>query len=125
MALINYGSAILNNLEATSISAASITRGNISDAEFSYLDGVTSAIQTQLNDKLGVSNWEPQEYLQGDIDNLNTNFWVFNTPVKSTAIAIKWNGQEQRNNIEYTVSGTAITFTFVMDSGTAWASYYY
>ena len=35
----------------TGIDAAKIGSGNVSNTEFSYLDGVTSAIQTQLNGK--------------------------------------------------------------------------
>lgn len=35
----------------TGIDAAKIANGNVSNAEFQYLDGVTSAIQTQLNGK--------------------------------------------------------------------------
>lgn len=35
----------------TGIDAAKIANGNVSNAEFQYLDGVTSAIQTQLNAK--------------------------------------------------------------------------
>lgn len=36
---------------ATSIDASIIGSGNVSNTEFGYLDGVTSAIQTQLNSK--------------------------------------------------------------------------
>jgi hypothetical protein len=35
----------------TAIDAVKIANGNISNAEFQYLDGVTSAIQTQLNNR--------------------------------------------------------------------------
>jgi len=36
---------------AAAIDATKIANGNVSNTEFQYLDGVTSAIQTQLNTK--------------------------------------------------------------------------
>ena len=45
---------------ASGIDAAKIANGSVSNAEFQYLDGVTSAIQTQINAKLtGNSNQLP------------------------------------------------------------------
>ena len=38
---------------AAAIDASKIANGNVSSTEFQYLDGVTSAIQTQINAKLG------------------------------------------------------------------------
>jgi recombinational DNA repair protein RecR len=35
----------------TALDASKIANGNVSNTEFQYLDGVTSAIQTQLNTK--------------------------------------------------------------------------
>jgi hypothetical protein len=44
--------ASIGNTElAANLSAAKIANGNVSDAEFQYLDGVTSAIQTQIDTK--------------------------------------------------------------------------
>ena len=43
--------AVTNVKVATGIDAAKIANGSVSNAEFQYLDGVTSAIQTQLNAK--------------------------------------------------------------------------
>lgn len=40
----------------TGISAANIGSGTVSNAEFGYLDGVTSAIQTQLNNKAAIAH---------------------------------------------------------------------
>ena len=41
---------------ATGIDAAKIGAGNVSNAEFDYLDGTTSAIQTQIDSKLDEAN---------------------------------------------------------------------
>lgn len=43
--------AVTNAKVATGIDAAKLANGLVSNAEFQYLDGVTSAIQTQLNAK--------------------------------------------------------------------------
>jgi hypothetical protein len=42
---------ITNNEISSGVDAAKIADGSVSNAEFQYLDGVTSAIQTQLNSK--------------------------------------------------------------------------
>ena len=42
---------ITNAMLASSIDSIKIANGNVSNTEFQYLDGVTSAIQTQLNTK--------------------------------------------------------------------------
>jgi hypothetical protein len=44
-------SGITNAMLAGSIDSIKIANGNVSNTEFQYLDGVTSAIQTQLNTK--------------------------------------------------------------------------
>lgn len=47
-----YADIKVNDVDAGAISATSATIGNVSNTELQYLDGVTSAIQTQLNAKL-------------------------------------------------------------------------
>ena len=44
-------SGITSAMLAGSIDSTKIANGNVSNTEFQYLDGVTSAIQTQLNTK--------------------------------------------------------------------------
>ena len=46
-------SAVTDAKVATGIDAAKLANGSVSNTEFQYLDGVTSAIQTQLNGKAG------------------------------------------------------------------------
>ena len=43
----------------TGIDASKIDGGNVSNTEFSYLDGVTSAIQTQIDGKIGITQVTP------------------------------------------------------------------
>lgn len=48
--------AVTNEKVASGINATKIGSGNVSNTEFGHLDGVTSAIQTQLNDKAASSH---------------------------------------------------------------------
>jgi len=49
--LVTAGASLAAGDMPTGIDAANIGSGNVSNTEFGYLDGVTSAIQTQLNNK--------------------------------------------------------------------------
>lgn len=49
---IDFSSATLSPIRASSITVDSATIGNVSNTEIQYLEGVTSAIQTQINDKV-------------------------------------------------------------------------
>ena len=48
---VNFAQGSLDDLEVSGLTATSITVGDVSNTEFGYLNGVTSAIQTQLDDK--------------------------------------------------------------------------
>jgi len=50
---VNFSEAglVYGDFQVGSLTASSLTVGNVSNTEFGYLDGVTSAIQTQLNAK--------------------------------------------------------------------------
>lgn len=54
---VNFAEAGLTyaDIQVASISASSATIGNVSNTELQYLDGVTSAIQTQIDSKLATS----------------------------------------------------------------------
>jgi hypothetical protein len=62
------------SISATNISGSSLTIGNISNTEFSYLDGATSNIQTQIN---GIRNWvlSGDSYYVGSNENTG-NQWL-------------------------------------------------
>jgi hypothetical protein len=49
---VNFGQGSLDNLSLAGLTATSITVGDVSNTEFGYLNGVTSAIQTQLDAKI-------------------------------------------------------------------------
>ena len=48
---VNFGQGSLDNLQVAAFEASSITVGDVSNTEFGYLNGVTSAIQTQIDGK--------------------------------------------------------------------------
>lgn len=59
--------ALTNNEIPNAIDATKIANGNVSNTEFQYLDGVTSAIQTQLNAKEPtITAGTTAQYYRGD-----------------------------------------------------------
>ena len=52
---VNFAGAVYDNLLLGHIEATSANIGNVSNTELQYLDGVTSAIQTQIDTKLASS----------------------------------------------------------------------
>lgn len=70
-AIVNDAS-ITNVKVATGIDAAKLANGTVSNTEFQYLDGVTSAIQTQLDSKV--------DKVTGDITRTS-----FSAPISGTA----------------------------------------
>lgn len=54
--LVTAGTDLANTDMPTAIDATKIANGNVSNTEFQYLDGVTSAIQTQLNARMDALN---------------------------------------------------------------------
>ena len=48
---VNFGQGSLDDLKVSGLTASSITVGDVSNTEFGYLNGVTSAIQTQIDAK--------------------------------------------------------------------------
>ena len=63
-------SLVLDNMLGTNINAAKIGSGNITNAQFEFLAGATSDIQTQLNTKL-----------QGNVTAIINSNWTFNRPI--------------------------------------------
>jgi hypothetical protein len=72
---VDFTQGSLDDLELNALTASSITVGNVSNTEFGYLNGVTSAIQTQLDNKqanvAGVSDTEIG-YLDGVTSSIQT-----------------------------------------------------
>ena len=48
---VDFTQGSLDDLKVAGLTASSLTLGNVSNTEFGYLDGVTSAIQTQIDSK--------------------------------------------------------------------------
>lgn len=51
---VNFAQGSLDDLKVAGLTASSITVGDVSNTEFGYLNGVTSAIQTQIDGKQAV-----------------------------------------------------------------------
>jgi len=83
----------------SNIPAGKIGNGTINDTEFSYLNGVTSAIQPQIDAKIGTI-----EVPSGDVNGSNTTFTVVNEP---NLVVI--DGLIRRATKGYTFSGNTIT----------------
>ena len=56
--VINFSEGSLDDLEVGALEASSLTVGSVSNTEISYLNGVTSSIQNQIDDKLEISTAE-------------------------------------------------------------------
>ena len=56
----------LTQTQLPQLDATKIANGSVSNTEFEYLDGVTSAIQTQLNGKFATPTGTTSQYLRGD-----------------------------------------------------------
>jgi hypothetical protein len=53
---VNFTQGSLDDLQVAGLTATSLTMGNVTATEFGYLDGVTSAIQTQIDGKISASS---------------------------------------------------------------------
>jgi hypothetical protein len=53
---VDFTQGSLDDLQVAGLTASSITVGDVSNTEFGYLNGVTSAIQTQLDSKAPTSS---------------------------------------------------------------------
>ena len=53
---VDFGQGSLDNLAVAGIEATTATIGDVSNTELQYLNGVTSSIQTQLNDKVTLAD---------------------------------------------------------------------
>ena len=58
-----------------------------------------------------IANIFAQEVPSGTVDGVNTSFTLTANPVYSSTVHIYLNGLLQRQGTDYTVSGTAVSFT--------------
>ena len=66
------GTAITNDYIGTGIDAIKLANGSVSNTEFQYLDGATSALQAQLDNKIVI----PGSSTQGDVLFRNATDWT-------------------------------------------------
>jgi hypothetical protein len=85
----------------TGIDAANIGTGNVSNTEFGYLDGVTSAIQTQINNKKDTISFA-QVYTASVVSGA--------TVYAAVAGIATYNGTETNRQVVSAVSGTIKDF---------------
>lgn len=72
------------------INANKISSGNVSNTEFDYLNGVTSAIQTQIDSKLNLSGGTMTGFLTLNADPTSTFHAVTKGYADSLANGLKW-----------------------------------
>ena len=105
---------------------------NVSDTEIGYLDGVTSAIQTQLNDKSTASKTETltnktisgadntlSVRIANDVTGLGTGIATFLTTPSSANLASALTDESGSSTVAFTNSPTFVTPTLGAASGTS------
>jgi hypothetical protein len=97
---VNFGQGSLDDISVGGLTASSITVGDVSNTEFGYLNGVTSAIQTQLDDKAPLES----PALTGTPTAPTAAALTNTTQVATTAYV------QEDNKVAYvSVSGTSLT----------------
>jgi hypothetical protein len=126
---VNFAQGTLDDLEVADITASSATIGDVSNTELQYLNGVTSAIQTQIDSKLAsataastyapidsptftgtVSGISKSMVGLGNVDNTSDA----NKPVSTatqTALDLKANLASPTFTGTVTLSGSGVAFT--------------
>jgi len=84
---------------------------DITDTELGYLDGVSSAIQTQLDGKLVEGDFADREVPSGTINGVNDTFTLAATPASGSE-HVYLNGilQDAGASDDYQISGDTVTF---------------
>jgi hypothetical protein len=117
------GTGVIVNADinaSAAIDATKIANGTVSSTEFQYLDGVTSAIQTQLNAKQATGNYITA--LTGDITasgpgsvaatlaTVNANTGTFGSATQVGSFAVNGKGLiTSASNIAIAIASTAVT----------------
>ena len=107
---VNFGQGSLDDLKVAGLTASSITVGDVSNTEFGYLSGVTSAIQTQIDNKL-------------DSSTASSTYQVIVSGVSDTEIGyldgVTSKIQDQLNGKQAVVSGVSDTEIGYLDGVTS------
>jgi len=104
---------------AVDTSAIQVRVANVSDTEIGYLDGVTSAIQTQINTKAN-SNSSPVITLSGDLSGSATLTNLGNATINATIVAnsVALGSDTAGDYVQSLVAGTGITLSNNSGEGT-------
>jgi hypothetical protein len=104
---------------AVDTSAIQVRVTNVSDTEIGYLDGVTSAIQTQINTKAS-SNSSPVITLSGDLSGSATLTNLGNATINATIVAnsVALGSDTTGDYVQSLVAGTGITLSNNSGEGT-------
>jgi len=83
----------------------------VTATELGHLDGVTSALQTQLDAKMAEADFVDKEVPSGLINGANTTYTLANTPIAGSD-HVYLNGilQQEGAGNDYTISGLTITY---------------
>ena len=120
--VVDFTSVTYDNLKLGGIEATSATIGNVSNTELQYLDGVTSAIQTQINGKANTSH----THAQSDITNLTSDL-ALKAPLASptftgTVAAPVINATTSMSTVSLAASGALSIGTTLSVTGTTTAA---
>jgi hypothetical protein len=104
---------------AVDTSAIQVRVTNVSDTEIGYLDGVTSAIQTQIDTKAN-SNSSPVITLSGDLSGSATLTNLGNATINATIVAnsVALGSDTTGDYVQSLVAGTGITLSNNSGEGT-------
>ena len=104
---------------AVDTSAIQVRVTNVSDTEIGYLDGVTSAIQTQIDAKAS-SNSSPVITLSGDLSGSATLTNLGNATISATIVAnsVALGSDTSGDYVQSLVAGTGITLSNNSGEGT-------
>jgi hypothetical protein len=110
--LLTASRALVSDANGTPV-ASSVT-----STELGYVSGVTSAIQTQLNNRPQTSRIVYEEIPSGTINGSNVTFTLANTPI-SGKISVHLNGLKLKSGSgnDFTISGDTITMEYAPATG--------
>jgi hypothetical protein len=118
---VDFTQGSLDDLEVAGLTASSLTVGDVSNTEFGYLNGVTSAIQTQLDAKLetstAASTYAPiaSPTFTGTVSGI-TKSMVGLGDVENTALST-WAGSSSITTLGTVATGTWSADTIAINKG--------
>ena len=121
--MIADGTIVNADINASAaIAATKIADGSVDNTEFQYLNGVTSAIQTQINDKAAIAGQTFTGTITAPIINATTKFQWNGTDLTGLAGAWQtwtptitgWGTSNYTLDAKYVQIGKTVHFSFIM-----------